>query len=196
MIPKSAKMKYALIHNKSQLKKILSKFPSKKIVLKPRYGIRGLGIKVVSKKTLPKKIKKDTIVQEFINTAHGIKELNLKQPHDLRVILINGKIHHSYLRLPQHSFLANCAKGAKKQFVKKKSLPSSVLTLVNFVNKKLKKYKPSLYSVDVIFENGEIPKIIELEAIPGFMFYKGHEKLRDDTFNTIFNAFKSAYKIK
>ncbi|MDP7115747.1 MAG: ATP-grasp domain-containing protein [Candidatus Woesearchaeota archaeon] len=193
IIPKKNRIGYTVVNNKRELKKALKLFSTKKIVIKPRYGIRGLGIKVVSKKRLPKRIHKDTLVQEFVNTKKGILALGIKGFHDMRVLLINGKIDHCYLRIPQHSFLANCAKGAKKVYVNKKSLPKSVLEVINHIKKRTDQYDPSVFSVDFLFADGETPKVVELEGIPGFMYYAGHQDIRDNCFKKIFAAMKKSF---
>jgi len=174
-----------LVKDIHDLKKAFSKIKGK-VVLKPRFGVQGIGA-VVLNKFKKIKIKEEMVAQEFIDTSNGIPELKIKGVHDLRVILLNGKIEHSYVRLAEKGdFRSNCAKGGHKIFVKK--IPKAVIPIINKVNKKFKKFIPRLHTVDVIFdENGKV-YLMELESQLGTYYYKGKEKLRRDYYSNVFKA--------
>ena len=177
---------YKLFHKfmpKTFLKKIKGK-----VVVKPRYGIAGTGIKITNN---PGKIKKNYIVQEFVDSSKGYKPLGIKGIHDFRVLIINGKIDHCYARIAKKgSLFANCSKGGTKKYIKNKKIPKSVISIIKTVDNKFKKYGDRVYSVDFAFIN-EKPMIMELESKPGFAYYDKAKKTRNDFLKKIIKLFKT-----
>ena len=195
LFPKKTRIKEFLVNNKKELNTILPKLKTEKVVLKPRYGLRGKEIIICDKKKIPKNINKNTIVQEFIDSSSGIKKLEIKGMHDLRILLINGKIDHCYARLPKKGCcLANCALGARKKFIDKKKLPKSVIEIINHINKKISKFKPRIHSIDFIFDKQQKPFVLELESQPGTYYYDKHEDIRKNFYGNIFKVIKKSKK--
>jgi glutathione synthase/RimK-type ligase-like ATP-grasp enzyme len=185
--PKTYKIK-----SKKYLLKKAKLIKSKKVIIKPKRGIRGLGVEIINKKNLIHwEFKKGMILQEFIDMAKGVPKFNIKGSHDLRILMINGKIDHCYFRIAKKgSMLANCAKGATKKIIDIEHIPKEVLNIVERINKKLK-YYPRVNSIDFVFKNGKIPLVLELESQPGFFYYtKKQEKYRINYFNNLFKAIK------
>ncbi len=148
------------------LKIVLSKIKTKKIILKPRYGTLGKKVLVVDREKLPKKIEKNTLVQEFIDTSKGIKGIT-KGVHDMRVIMINGKIDHIHVRTPKDGLLkANVALGGSKKFVDKKKVPRKAKIISKKVDKLFKGLYPRVFSVDFLFNEKGMPYIVECNSQP------------------------------
>tara|TARA_Y100000310_G_scaffold47059_1_gene43637 strand:- start:334 stop:1269 length:936 start_codon:yes stop_codon:yes gene_type:complete len=193
MLPDESAIPTKLAKTKSQVRKARKKF-GKKIIIKPRYGVRGVGIKKILGPKIPD-MSSQYVVQPFINSSKGIPSLGIKGKHDLRLILINGELHHAYARIPKKgSMKGNCAQGAKKLFIPINKIPKDIITLQQQVAKKFTKYKPSIYSVDFILDKNQKPYIIELESHLGFLYYPKKFALRRDCFKKIFQAINQAYK--
>ncbi|MBW2992960.1 hypothetical protein KY317_00105 [Candidatus Woesearchaeota archaeon] len=168
--------------------KKLSRLKSKKIILKKRFGIMGKDIGLTYRKRA-KKLKKGMIAQEFIDTSSGIPKLRIKRVHDLRVILINGKIDHFYARIAKKgSLTSNCTKGGRKKFIKK--LPSELIEIIKKIDSKFSKYKPRIYAVDFVYDKNQKPWVVELESVPGFAYYQGKERMRNKFLRNIISILK------
>ncbi len=160
----------------NEAKKILK---SEKIVIKPRYGIQGYGVFFKDKKERTN-IKSNTVIQEFLDSSDGIKALGIRGVHDLRVILVNGKIDHSYVRIAKKGKLkTNCSLGGEKIFLKPEDLPQEVMKIIDFVDKNMKQFGERIYTIDFAFDKNQRPWIIELESIPGFSYYDGAESFQE-----------------
>lgn len=166
-MPKSLRIRRA-----SDLNKALERFdPNSLVVLKPANGLGGKGILIEKPTTLRKaKLdeKKEYILQEFIDTSCGIKGLT-KEKHDLRVVVINGKVTLSHIRTPKKGeFLANASQGATIKEIPLKKIPVDVLNIVRKVQKIVdKRFQRPIYSVDIgVTRNG--PFIFELNDQIGF----------------------------
>ena len=169
-----------LINNHYELQKSLKLIKSEKIVLKPRFGAYGKNVIIIDKKDLRNGIKKDTVLQEFIDSSNGIKELNFKGYHDLRCIIIDGKIDHCYLRLPRKdSFLGNMSHGAKKFYVDEDDLPFYIMKKIEFIDRKMKLFGTRVYSADFLVDKNKRPWLIELNSKPGTFYYDNALRIRD-----------------
>lgn len=173
LVPKSF-----LIKDNKEAKDAVDKIRSEKIVLKPRYGIKGEDVAVCLKKDIPD-ISKEMIIQEFIDSSRGHDKLDIKGVHDLRVILINGKIDHAYARISENSFLTNVFQGGKKVFLDIENLPSGVFEVVNKIDSGFKEFNPRIYSIDMAFDRDQKIHVLELESNTGFAYYEKKEKIRD-----------------
>ena len=156
-----------------------------KIIIKPRYGIMGKDVRLADNKT---KLKKDFIAQEFIDNSSGIKQLNIKGAHDLRVMIINGEIDHGYVRVAKPGCLtSNCTKGGNKVFLEK--IPKEINDIVKKIDKKISKYNPRIYAIDFVYDKSQKPWIIELESMPGFSYYDNAEQIRIRFLEKLINIF-------
>ncbi len=172
-----------------ELQRIIHYIESDKVVLKPRFGSNGKGIVILDKTQLKNGIRKDTIVQEFIDSSNGI--LGMKIVHDLRVIIVNGKINHAYIRTPQKgSLLCNAHQGAKKIFIKNDEIPSSVIRRVKKIDSHFQHYGPRVYSADFAMDKNGKPWLIELNSKPGMMYYDEAPELRIKYYDKLYQAIK------
>jgi glutathione synthase/RimK-type ligase-like ATP-grasp enzyme len=166
-MPKSLKIK-----NQSELETALRLFPAKKIaVLKPAKGLGGKGITVDVPQNLAQiniETEKEYVLQQFIDTSHGIKNIT-PEKHDLRLIIINGEIILAHVRTPKEgSYLANVAQGGTIKEIPLKKIPAQALRVTKKIQKIInKKYAYPIYSIDFGFEDGT-PYVFELNDQIGF----------------------------
>lgn len=185
-----------LVNSIKGLNAVLPEIKSRKIVLKPRFGTLGSEVMIIKKNELPETIEKNTLVQEFINTSHGIKGLT-KGMHDLRLIMINGKLNHAYIRIPERGMLvANMARGGKKIFVPNRTVPHSALKIAKGIDRLFRRFNPRLFSVDFLFDKNQKPYIVECNSSPTLHRYGYGKYKRTEFFDDIFAAIKSRIKMK
>ena len=161
-----------LVGERKNLPTVLSKIEGDWVVLKPLNGLMGLGIFVGPKdKAVDFEFDRkysEYIAQEFVDTRDGF--LGLAEGfHDLRVVMINGKIVWSHLRTPpEGSFKANVARGGNIKEVKVDQLPQPVKE-ASLVAAKLflEKYDNPLFSVDFGLTSAG-PKVFEINDQIGF----------------------------
>ncbi|MBR9691310.1 ATP-grasp domain-containing protein, partial [Candidatus Woesearchaeota archaeon] len=155
-----------IVNTKKGLDIVLPELKTDKIILKPRYGTLGKDIVVVDRDNLPDKIEKNTLVQEFIDTSKGIKGVT-DGMHDMRLIMINGKIDHVHIRIPKKGLLtANVALGGKKVFISRKLIPKKARIIAGKIDKLFKELYPRIYSVDFMFDAKGKPYIVECNSQP------------------------------
>jgi len=184
--------KSVLIENKNDLDKF-KKLSSEKIILKPLFGSGGRNIKVYKKSDF-RPIKFPFIVQEFLVTRKGIQGI-VKGQHDLRIILANNKIIHSFVRVPlKDKFIANLSQGAKIKLILEKNLPKEVIKIAKKISKKINrvdiKGKKRLYSVDFLVSDSQRPYLLEFNSRPGIILEKEEMKVRASYYNNLINFFK------
>lgn len=158
-----------LAKNKAEFNKVLKKISSRKIVLKPRFGLAGQKISILKRERnfFPKS---ERIAQEFIETKKGIPELGIIGRHDLRILVLNGKICFAFARIPEkHRLIANVSKGGKV-FRIKKPLPAKVKNLVKKIDSKLSKFGFRFYSADFL-KSRKRYFLIELNSKPSFQIF-------------------------
>lgn len=170
------------IKNQSEFLEKLSKFKKNNlVVLKPAKGLGGKGIII----DLPEKIKEitlkdktDYVLQEFIDTSKGIKGI-VRGNHDLRVVIVDGKITLSHIRTPKKgSLLANVAQGGAIKELAVLKIPSRVLSVTKKIQKIIdKKFFYPLYSIDFGINSNGKPFVFELNDQIGFPSEKmrGHK---------------------
>jgi len=155
-----------LVNTKKGLKLVLPEIKSDKVVIKPRYGTLGKNVVITDKNNLPDEIEKNTIVQEFIDTSKGIKGIT-NEVHDMRLIIINGKIDHAFIRIPKKGLLtANVALGGRKVFISKEMIPKKAIRIAKKVDKLFKKFYPRIYSVDFLFDEKGKACVVECNSQP------------------------------
>lgn len=166
-MPKSFKIK-----SQKKLKEALKNFnDSSLIVLKPAKGLGGKGIIIDKKNVLESTILekgKSYVLQEFADTSCGIKGI-AEEKHDLRVVIVEGKIVLSHVRIPKKgSYLANAAQGGKIKEVALDKIPTDAVDIVKKIQKIIdKKFGFPLYSIDFgITSQG--PQVFELNDQIGF----------------------------
>lgn len=179
------------ILNKKSISKILKEIKTKLIVTKPPFGSGGKNVKIIPRQNLAQiKIKNELIAQKFIDSSWGIKNI-VNTYHDLRVVIVNGKISYSYLRIPQKkSLIANIAKGGKMVNVEKSQIPKKALEIVKNIDKQFQDFLPRIYTIDLIFDKQQKPWLIELNSKPGIYFYPQDKKIQKKFYLDIINLLK------
>lgn len=180
------------IKNKKDLVKKIDKINSKKVVLKPTKGSGGQGIIIESKDKIKQKNPEieDYILQEFVDTSKGIPGL-VKGNHDLRMVVVDGKISYAYLRMPaKNKLLCNLHQGGRMKIVKNQKIPKQALMIFSHIKNSLKN-PIKIYSIDVFFED-EKAYLIEINTKPGVYFPKRYKKEQNAFFNDLIELFKSA----
>ncbi|MBW3015707.1 hypothetical protein KY330_04760 [Candidatus Woesearchaeota archaeon] len=182
-----------LVNNHYEFQKAMKFIQSDKIVLKPKYGSFGDNVLVLDRKKMHGAIQKDSVLQEFIDTSYGIKKLRLSGVHDLRVIVVDGKIDHSYVRMPpKGSFTCNMTRGATKKYIENDKIPGSVVKLVKHIDSDIKQYGSRIYSADFMFDPEQKPWLVEMNSKPGTLYYQDNPKVRIRYYRNIFKSLKKA----
>lgn len=166
-MPKSFKIK-----NQSDFDKKVNLFSKKEIVVvKPSTGFGGKGIIIDTPENIFASgliIKKEYVLQKFVDTSYGIKGLT-KGRHDLRIVIVDGKMIYACLRTPQgNNYLANVAQGGEIREIPLNKVPTAVKNYVNRIKIILdKKFGYPVYSIDFGIEKGK-PFVFELNDQIGF----------------------------
>lgn len=151
---------------------VLPTIPSQRVVLKPVFDSEGKGIHIIDKKDFSPSLfseYEEYFVQEFLDSSSGVPGI-LKGYHDLRLILFNGEVKNSYIRVPKKgSLLANLAQGGRFVYVSSNRIPESARFLACTIDKKFSHFSPRLYAVDMLYEQGK-PYLIELNDQPGMPY--------------------------
>jgi glutathione synthase/RimK-type ligase-like ATP-grasp enzyme len=166
-MPKSITVK-----NKQELISAIKQFDCKRLaVLKPTNGMCGRDIKIDFPEKLKETVLKEEtkyILQEFVDTSAGIKGI-VSGPHDLRVVVVAGKIVLAHVRMPKEgTLLANVAQGGSIEEIALEKIPTQAVEITKKVQEILdKKYNFPIYSIDFGLENEKVC-IFELNDQIGF----------------------------
>ena len=185
-----------LIKNKEELKKILPKIKTSKIVIKPLMESGGNGVQILTKKEATKKanVQEIKLVQEFINSSKGVPGVSTSM-HDLRVVMINEKIIYAYIREPQKgSYLANLAQGGSLKIVPNENLPKTILPIVDFANTAFASFRPRIFCIDFMFDENKKPWIVELNSMPGLFFTPEEKTSMLKMYTELLRVFKFVLK--
>lgn len=147
-----------------------------KVVLKPRFAYGGKGIHILDKEDEIPEVADNYIVQRFVDSSDGIEGI-VDGTHDLRAIIVNGELKASYVRYSEDGEISNVAQGGSQHSIGLEDFPESALELVNNINQQIDFY-PSLFSVDLFFDQEGRPWIVELNSKPGIGFY-GDQKMKE-----------------
>jgi len=187
-----------LVKNNADIFLAMKNIRSRKFVLKPLSESGGKGIYILNKNkitTLPK-INSPYILQEFIDSSHGVPNVSRKM-HDLRLVCINDKIIYSYIREPKNgSFLANLAQGGSLIIVPNQKLPSSLMPIIKHANEIFESFTPRIYSIDFMFDEKEKPWVVELNSMPGLYFTPAEKSSMFTMYDELISVFKSHLGIK
>ncbi len=160
------------VGERRDLAKVLPEIRTQKVVLKPANGLKGIGVFIGAKEQATKFVFPDKypkyIAQEFVDTFEGIPGIT-NGLHDLRVVIINGKIVWSHVRIPPRGSLqANVARGGKIKEIDCLQIPDYVTKIVRRIAKSFYvKYDNPVYSIDFGIEKGK-PYIFEINDQIGF----------------------------
>lgn len=148
----------------------LKKIKGERVVYKPIHGSEGKGIVIGSKTVVAKKLRRyDGLIQEYIDTSSGVPGV-CRERHDMRVLLMNGTIVQSYVRIPRpDSHLANIAQGGRMLEIPYSAIPPAAKKIVKQIDRLFRHISPRMYAVDFGFEQGR-PYIFELNPRAGFPY--------------------------
>lgn len=160
------------LSNEDDFKKAISNFKQHElVVLKPVSDFGGKGIVIDFCENIKKATLKSGVaykLQRFVETAGGIKGI-VKGRHDLRIVVIDGKIILAHVRTPQKgSYLANVAQGGSMMEVPLQKIPKSVMRIVATIQARVDElFDKPIYSIDFGVMDGK-PYIFELNDQIGF----------------------------
>lgn len=158
-----------LVNNIQEAERMLPKIRTNKIVIKPRRGSGGVGVKILDK--LPEKIEKNTILQEFVESKNVPFWETDSNAWDLRNVIIDGKLIDSFIRIAKKgSLLSNINRGGKIRFIKKSEIPEDVWKKICVVESKFRRFKHRIYSIDFILDPKNNAWMIETNAAPGIYY--------------------------
>lgn len=181
-----------LIKNNQELKDTLNNINSDKAVIKPLSESGGNGIHIVEKRQTNKtpKIVAPHLVQDFIDSSHGIPGISHKM-HDLRLVFVNNKLIYSYIREPQEgSYLANLAQGGNLAIIAKEKLPKSLSSIIKHANEIFETFSPRIYSIDFMFDKKGKPWVVELNSMPGLFFTPEEKPYMIEMYKELLKIFK------
>lgn len=169
--------KTVMIHNRQQLSRALDQITTDKVVLKPRLGIGGEGIRILPrKKAYGVRSIENMILQEFIDTKKGIADTYVGI-HDFRVIIAGDTPVFSYIRTPAPGTeLCNISQGGGVIDVPLKSMPTTLRPLLKTIYEALSLFPYKFYSADFLFKNTKTPLLIELNTKPILVFPPEYQK--------------------
>ncbi|MBI2410508.1 MAG: hypothetical protein HYV32_01245 [Candidatus Kerfeldbacteria bacterium] len=142
----------------------VKKIPTKKIIVKPRFGHSGLGIQIVDRHDIATlRIGPHMIVQSFINSRAGIPGV-YKGIHDLRCIVVGGRVVLTYIRAAKtNQLLCNVSQGAELVRLRLNQLPSSVRSSVQIIQNRFSIFPHAIFMIDFFFFKNK-PLLIEMNT--------------------------------
>lgn len=164
----------------------LSEIDSERVVLKPRFGSGGELVKVVEKSAVEEELnefdtedlrKGKVLVQEFKDSSNGVPFLEVNGVHDLRVILVDGEISYSFVRMPKSGCISNVSRGGSMDFVSTEKLPEELVEIIEEIDYRLRENEKRVYSTDFLYDEEGRPWLIELNSKPGIKF--GDERVTE-----------------
>jgi len=161
-----------LVGNKKDLTEALTKTRTNKIVIKPLLESGGKDVWIINKKDALKKIRihQPCLAQEFIDSSAGVPDFS-KGTHDLRLVFINNRLIYAYTREPaKGKLLTNLAQGGSLTIIPAKKIPRSVLPVMKYANRIFETFSPRIFSIDLMFDRGKRPWVVELNSMPGLYF--------------------------
>lgn len=133
---------------------------------KPRYGMKGNGVKLVRLKDYLKRKRFNFLLQENIIPSNN--SLLFNKPHDLRVIVKKKLLWKTYIRYPNKEIRANTSKGGIKIDISINSIPKIIILTSKKINRNLsKKFNMNkiIYTIDFIYFNKDKIYLIDLNFI-------------------------------
>ncbi|NEQ59536.1 MAG: ATP-grasp domain-containing protein [Moorea sp. SIO4A1] len=153
-----------LVNSQEEFLDALLNIPGQYKVVKPLDGLEARNVHIGDDEFLKKQdCPYPFLVQEFLDSRSGIPGI-VNGVHDFRVALLNGEIVHSIVRTPASGKLvASVTEGGEMRVVEIELIPSTVLDLVEQIEKHMVQYGTRFYGIDLALVNGQ-PKIIELNS--------------------------------
>jgi hypothetical protein len=164
----------------SELDVALERIAGDLIVAKPADGACGRNIFIGKSADLDRaSLPYPLLLQEWIDMSQGIPGV-CSGVHDLRIVIIAGKIALCTLRQPAGgSLIANAAQGGSIRLIPLKDIPEQALALALSIDRRLQQYPERVYSVDMGLHQRQAWKVIELNAPPGLTPPKWGSEVRE-----------------
>ena len=182
-----------IVRTEQELLSALKRIPTERAVLKPISESGGKGVQVFKKidaSTI--RFSGEHILQEFIDSSRGVPGVKTGT-HDLRLVLVNDAIIYAYIRTPQEgSFLANLAQGGLLTIVPEEKIPTSVYPIIKHAQKIFRSFNPKIYTIDLMFDENEVPWVIELNSMPGLYFTPEEKPSMEKMYRELLILFKKA----
>lgn len=154
-------------------------------VVKPRYDFGGKGIQILeSLEELDPVDPEDHIVQEFVDASQGVPGTEYEGVHDIRSILVSGRLVSGFIRVPDEGLISNVMQGGRMDVFLPNRYPESAREAIKEVAESLEEYEPSIYAVDLIFDSDGEPRVVELNSKPSLSFHDS-EKYREDKMRVV-----------
>jgi len=176
-----------LAYSKKELKSIIKKIKSSKVVIKPLYGSGGFGIQIKRKSKINYRlISYPVLVQEFVSAKKGVPGFTKKSAlADLRLVFMNHKLIYALSRIAKKgSLFTNFHQGAKAVLVPRKYIPATALRTARKITDRIKIFPEANYSIDFLFTDLGEPVLVEINTTPGFDLLRivGDEKTKEKNF--------------
>jgi glutathione synthase/RimK-type ligase-like ATP-grasp enzyme len=181
-----------LVKTKSELKIVLPKIKTSRVVLKPLMESGGKDVLILDKKSAIQKISDNHLwlAQEFVDSSQGVPGFS-KGAHDLRLVFVNEKIIYAYIREPaKGKLLANLAQGGSLTIVPLNKIPKSVLPIIQQANQIFETFNPRIYSIDFMFDEKKKPWVVELNSMPGLYFTPTEKPYMVEMYKELLKVFK------
>lgn len=147
-----------------------------KVVLKPRFAFGGEGIHIIDENDEVPEVGEDYVIQSFVDSSSGIEGI-AEGTHDLRGIVINGKLVAGYVRQNSEGLISNVAQGGTKKPLSPEEFPGEALDTIQKVINDIE-IDPHFISVDLFFDENQKAYIVELNSKPGLGIYGDDEMKR------------------
>lgn len=151
-------------------------------VVKDRFGAGGNKIFKAEKTEKLLSIGKENpdtsfVLQPFITTSNFGFQKNAG-PADLRVVISNGVIVQSYVRIPKKgNFRANASLGAQLKYITTEEIPEDIKKMSHEINEKLTGNN-AFYALDFVKSNTGRLYFIEGNITPGLNWYDPEDEIR------------------
>lgn len=184
-----------LVNSRKELKNVIKKIKSSKVVLKPLYGSGGFGIIIDEKnKIFSNEISYPVLAQEFIKSTKGIPGFSkTKEVSDLRMIFMNHKMIYALSRIAKgESLFTNFHQGATAVLVPEKNISSRTKEVSRKIVERLSIFPEANYSLDFMFDDSGKPILVEMNTTPGFDLLNviGDEKIKSRNFKEFIKIIK------
>lgn len=165
------------VGSKNDIANALKIIKSKKVVVKPLIGAGGRGIEFFSRSKVKNfNPKEPYVMQEFIDCARGIPKI-YNGVHDFRLLFLGNKLFHAFYRTAAPgTLLCNVTQGGLRVVVPLSKVPKKLKKMASVIQKRFTQFSNSFYSVDFIYNERGVPKIIEINSSSGLDNAPGYDR--------------------
>tara|TARA_Y100000310_G_scaffold342504_1_gene446044 strand:+ start:1553 stop:2509 length:957 start_codon:yes stop_codon:yes gene_type:complete len=161
-----------LVNDVKEYEDNLKHISSDKVVIKPRYGLDGIGVSIINKDDKGHHITPNTIIMDWVDTSQGSKSFGANSIYDVRCVLVNGEIDHAMVRSNDKGYLTNYYQGGKVLFIDNEDIPVNILELVKEIDEKIAHFNPRIYTADFMVDKSGKAWLIEMNSKPGLHIFQ------------------------